>query len=146
MIKSILVITIFAIQYSLIKAECLSGTLKANQHIDIGCGAPSLGCQYRCPFGFPCSVDNDCISASCTSYFCDVGKPAGFSNVPVIKKPTAPADRTPIRGSGSRWAATSIKSLSDFGHIIKVSYGKENQDFAPDPSGAGGSVIKIRYS
>jgi hypothetical protein len=56
-------------------------------------------------------------------------------------KPTVPIDR-PV--SNSQWSANSISSLSDFGHIIKVSYGSQNQAFSPDPTGSSGSTIKIK--
>ena len=124
---TILLISVLALYNAGINADCLS---------ELGCGAPSLGCQYKCPFGFPCTVENDCISGSCTANFCDVGKPAGFT-----VKPTVPIDR-PV--SNSQWSANSISSLSDFGHIIKVSYGSQNQAFSPDPTGSSGSTIKIK--
>jgi hypothetical protein len=114
--------------------------------VDLGCGSKSIGCQYKCPFGFPCNYEHDCISGSCTSNFCDVGKPAGFSPAPVPKKPNAPVDRpNPGSGSGGHWSANSILSLKDFGHIIKVSYGQQNLEFVSDPTGSGGSTIQIRY-
>jgi hypothetical protein len=35
--------------------------------------------------------------------------------------------------------------LNDFGNIIKIAYGRENLDFVSDPSGSGGSTLKVRY-
>jgi hypothetical protein len=112
------------------------------QDIDLGCGSPTIGCQYKCPFGFPCNYEHDCISGSCTSNFCDIGKPAGFVKVPAL--PPVPDD-PPVSGPGGIWFANSITSLNDFGHIIKISYGKENVEYVSDPTGLDGSTLKVRY-
>jgi hypothetical protein len=62
-----------------------------------------------------------------------------------VQTPSTPVHLPPDTASDWFWSTKSISSLADFGHVIKVAYGRENQEFAPDPSGAGGSTLKIRY-
>ena len=111
---------------------------------DLGCGRKAIGCDFQCPFGFPCTADDDCLSGSCTASYCDVGRPTGFG------KPMAPAPKSPspppTASSGKNWNTKDIKSLSVFGTIIKEISGSEaNREFVPDPAGGPQNVIKVRY-
>jgi hypothetical protein len=102
--------------------------------IDQGCGRPAIGCMYKCPFGFPCYANDDCLSSSCTASFCDVGRPAGFKPpVPIVPPPS----------SGKSWSISSVTATTDFKTILKDSYGQANRAFVKDPVGAG-TVIRVR--
>ncbi|TPX60718.1 hypothetical protein PhCBS80983_g01620 [Powellomyces hirtus] len=95
---------------------------------DIGCGA---GCQYACPFGFPCNAPSDCLSGACSAGFCDTGK--GKSS----QKSSKP--------SSSSWEMTTFHDGLEPINIVKTSYGEDNREIVPDPAGSGDKVLRVTY-
>ena len=59
---------------------------------ELGCGS---ACTSKCPFGFPCVGNDDCLSTSCTAFYCDVGRPAKFQRRPIVETPPGPQPLPP---------------------------------------------------
>ncbi|KAJ3145504.1 hypothetical protein HDU86_000890 [Geranomyces michiganensis] len=120
--------------FLLLALICANPVTAAACDEDIGCGA---GCQYACPFGFPCKVSDDCLSTSCSSGFCDSGSKHAASS------PSSPSSSSAAKNNAFELPtfADGIDALN----IVTNAYGENLRSVVPDPAGGRDKVMKVTY-
>ncbi|KAI8591898.1 hypothetical protein BDZ88DRAFT_410048 [Geranomyces variabilis] len=106
---------------------------------DIGCGA---GCQYACPFGFPCQADGDCLSTSCSGGFCDS---TSTSSSHTQKGSGSSSSSSSSAANNNAFELPTFAAGIDALNIVHSTYGEELRSVVPDPAGGRDKVMRVLY-